>query len=41
MREHQEYDSDPRSKAYLEKARARQPECLTVFGGDILFSRGS
>ena len=41
MREHQEHDSDPRSEAYLEKARALQPECLTVFGGGILFSRGS
>jgi hypothetical protein len=41
MGELQEHDRDPRSEAYLEKPRALQPECLSVFGGDILFWRGS
>jgi hypothetical protein len=41
MGEHQDHDSDPRSEVYYDKAQALQPECLSAFGGDILFSRGS
>lgn len=41
MAEHQAHDSDPRFEAYLEKVRALQPEPPSVFGGDVLFSRGS
>lgn len=40
MAEHGAHDRDPRFMAYLEKARAMQPEGPSVFGGDILFSRG-
>ncbi|MDQ4005524.1 MAG: hypothetical protein M3135_04370 [Actinomycetota bacterium] len=39
MAEHGQHDRDPRFLAYVEKARAFQPEPPLVFGGDILFSR--
>jgi hypothetical protein len=41
MAEHQQHDGDPRFEAYLKKARTLQPEPPSVFGGDVLFSRGS
>ncbi|MDQ3914755.1 MAG: hypothetical protein M3323_05405 [Actinomycetota bacterium] len=40
MAEHSEHDSDPRFNAFLQKARAFQPEPPSVFGGDIIFERG-
>lgn len=40
MAEHHEHDSDPRFVEFLAKARALQPEAPSVFGGDIVFSRG-
>jgi hypothetical protein len=41
MAEHSAHDDDPRFEAYLEKARALQPESPSVFGGNVLFSRES
>jgi hypothetical protein len=40
MKEHSAHDRDPRFNAFLQKARQLQPEPPSVFGGDILFSRG-
>jgi hypothetical protein len=40
MAEHSAHDRDPRFNAFLQKARQLQPEPPSVFGGDILFSRG-
>jgi len=40
MAEHSAHDRDPRFGAFLEKARALQPEPPSVFGGDIIFERG-
>jgi hypothetical protein len=41
MAEHGAHDEDPRFLAYLGKARKLQPEPPSVFGGDVLFSRGT
>jgi hypothetical protein len=41
MAEHGAHDEDPRFLAFLKKARTFQPEPPSVFGGDVLFSRGS
>jgi hypothetical protein len=40
MAEHSVHDADPRFNAFLERARAFQPESPSVFGGDVLFERG-
>jgi hypothetical protein len=40
MAEHSAHDRDPRFEAFLQKARALQPEPPSVFGGDVLFERG-
>jgi hypothetical protein len=39
MTEHSEHDDNPRFNAFLQKARAFQPEPPSVFGGDVLFER--
>ena len=41
MAEHSAHDSDPRFNAFLQKARAFQPEGPSVFGGDVVFERNS
>jgi hypothetical protein len=40
MAEHSAHDDDPRFEAFLQKARAFQPEPPSVFGGDVVFERG-
>ena len=40
MAEHHAHDTNPRFVEFLVKARALQPEAPSVFGGDIIFSRG-
>jgi hypothetical protein len=40
MAEHSAHDDDPRFEAFLQKARALQPEPPSVFGGDVVFERG-
>jgi hypothetical protein len=40
MAEHSAHDRDPRFEAFLQKARALQPESPSVFGGDVIFERG-
>lgn len=40
MAEHGQHDQDPRFLAFLKKARTFQPEPPSVFGGDVLFSKG-
>ena len=40
MAEHSAHDRDPRFGAFLEKARALQPESPSVFGGSVIFEQG-